>query len=130
MAKLTSQQANELANYFLAMAQIIGDYRIQNFDALSKEQNQNIEDLFNLILKHADFLFTLSATLVMDDIQTSLSAIGEVTGKMKSTYKTLQDVQKAINIAASVVTLGEAILKKNPKAIAEAIGGLAGVLKA
>ena len=130
MAQLTSQQVNELANYFLTMAQAIGDYRVNNFDALSKEENQKTADLFDSILKYADDLFTLSAILVMEDVHTSLSSIGDITNKMKSTFKTLQDIQKVINIAASVVTLGEAIVKKNPQAIADAIGGLAGTLKA
>ncbi len=124
MAKLTSQQANELANNFLALAQAIGDYRYQNFDTLSKPQNQKIRDLHWSILNYADDLYTLSATLVMDDVQSSLTSIGAVTTQIKATYKTLQNVQKAINVAASVVTLGASILSKNPQAIADSIGGL------
>ena len=38
MAQLTSQQVNQLADYFLAIAQAVGDYRYQNFDNLSKLQ--------------------------------------------------------------------------------------------
>lgn len=125
MATLTSQQANELANYFLAMAEAVGDYRYQNFDSLSAQENKEIKDSLEFIRKCANELFTLSATLVMDDAQNSLSAIKEVTNQMKSTYKTLQDVQKAINIAASIVTLGKAILGKSPQQIADATGKLA-----
>ena len=125
MAKLTSQQANELANYFLAMAVSVGDYRYQNFDSISMQENKEIKESLEFIRKCADDLFTLSATLVMDDVQTLLTTIGEVTNQMKSTYKTLQDVQKAINMAASIVTLGKAILAKNPQQIADATGNLA-----
>jgi len=125
MATLTSQQANELANYFLAMAEAVGDYRYQNFDSLSAQENKEIKDSLEFIRKCANELFTLSATLVLDDAQNSLSAIKEVTNQMKSTYKTLQDVQKAINMAASIVTLGKAILGKNPQQIADATGKLA-----
>lgn len=124
MATLTSQQANELANYFLAMAEAVGNYRYQNFDSLSIPENKEIKDSLEFIRKCANELFTLSATLVMDDVQTSLSEIAEVTNQMKSTYKTLQDVQKAINMAASIVTLGKAILVKNPQLIADATGKL------
>lgn len=124
MAKLTSQQANELANYFLAMAQAVGDYRYQNFDTLSKQQNKDIKDSLVFIRKCANDLYTLSATLVMDDVQTSLASIGEVTDKMKKDYKTLQDIQKAINIAGSVANLGKAILSKKPGLITEATGDL------
>lgn len=125
MATLTSQQTNELANYFLAMAEAVGDYRYQNFDSLSAQENKEIKDSLEFIRKCANELFTLSATLVMDDAQNSLSAIKEVTNQMKSTYKTLQDVQKAINMAASIVTLGKAILEKSPQQIADATVKLA-----
>jgi len=125
MAKLTSQQVNELANYFLVMAQAVGDYRYQNFDNLSKEQNIEIKELLEFIRKCADDLFSLSSSLIMIDVQTSLAAIGEVTNQMKITYKTLQDIQKAINIAASVATLGKAILNKDLHLIRNATEGLA-----
>jgi hypothetical protein len=124
MAKLTAQQANELANNFLAVAQAIGDYRYRNFDTLTKQQNQKIRDLHWSILNYADDLYTLSATLVMNNVQTSLTSIGAVTTQIHTTYKTLQNVQKAINVAASVVTLGASILSKNPQAIADSISGL------
>jgi len=124
MAKLTAKQANELANNFLALAQSIGDYRYTNYDNLSKIQNQNLRESHRRILDYSDHLFTLSATLVLEDVQTSLTSIGAVTSEIKATYKTLQNVQKAINVAASVVTLGASILSKNPQAIADSIGGL------
>lgn len=130
MAKLTSQQANELANAFLAIAQVVGDYRYDNFDTLSKQQNQKIRDLHWSILNYSDDLYTLSATLVMDDVQASLATVAEVTGEMKATYKTLKNIQKAIDVAASAVTLGASILSKNPQAIGDAIGGLVKAWKA
>ena len=49
MAKLTSQQANDLADYFSDMAQVIEDYRNQNFGTLSESQNQEIKDLLNYL---------------------------------------------------------------------------------
>ena len=126
MAILTSQQANELANSFSAMAQAIEDYKDQNFDTLSKPQYQEIKDLQLSVLSYADDLYTLSATLTleMDNVQTALSALGNVTNQMKNTYKTLQNFQKAINVASSVVTLGAAILSKNPQTISDSINGL------
>lgn len=124
MASLTSQQTNELAGNFLALAKVIGEYRYENFDKLSKPENEKMKDLHLSILAFVDDLYTLSATLVMDDVQSSLATINKVTIEMEATYETLQDVQKAINVAASVVTLGSSVLSKDPQAIAESIGGL------
>jgi hypothetical protein len=126
MAQLTAQQANELADNFSVMAQSIEEYRQHNFDILSKKENQEIKDLHLSVLNYADELYTLSATLtlVMDNVKSSLSSIDEVTNNMKDTCKTLQNVQKAINVASSVVTLGAAILSKNTQTIADSIKGL------
>jgi hypothetical protein len=126
MAQLTAQQANELADNFSGMAQAIEEYRQHNFDILSKKENKEIKDLYLSVLNYADELYTLSATLtlVMDNVKSSLSSINEVTNNMKDTCKTLQNVQKAINVASSVVTLGAAILSKNTQTIADSIKGL------
>ncbi len=124
MAILTVKEANELANNFLALAQAIGDYRYQNFNILTKQQNQKMRDLHWSILNYADDLYTLSASLVIIDVKTSLTSISTITLKIQKTYKTLQNVQKAINVAVSVVTLGASILSKNPLAIADSISGL------
>ena len=124
MAKLTSKQTNELAHNFLAMAQAIGDYRYENFDTLSKDQNQKLSDLHWSILNYSGDLYVLSATLVIDDVQNSLTSIESITTQIKATYKELQNVQKAINVAASIVTVGASILSKNPQAIGDSIGGL------
>jgi hypothetical protein len=117
MGKLTSEQVNELANYFLAIAQALGDYRQQNINQLSGPKNQEIKDLQAAILKHADDLYTLSASLVLDDVKGSLATIGDITNQIKNTYAALKDVQKAINIANSVINLVKAIIEKNPKMI-------------
>ncbi len=121
MATITAQQVNELANHFLEMAEALETYREQNFAAIPGWQNKEIKDLHQLILKFADDFYTLSAILVLDDVQSSLSLIREIKIKMQNTFQTLLDVQKVIDIAGSVVTLGNAIVNIDPKAIAEAL---------
>ncbi|MEI6679560.1 MAG: hypothetical protein WCL21_13180 [Mariniphaga sp.] len=125
MGKLTSEQVNELADYFLAMAQALGDYRHQNVDHLLETKNQEVKELQAAIRKYADDLYTLSASLVLDDVQGSLAAIGEITNQIKSTYAELKDVQKAINIANSVINLVKAIIEKNPTMIGQILADLA-----
>jgi hypothetical protein len=121
MANLTAQQINELADNFSALAHAIGEYRSQNFNALTTQQKQMIEEFYKSILDYADNFYALSATLVMDDVQASLTTIGDITTQIKATFNTLQNVQKAINIAASVVTLGSSIFSKDPQKIANSI---------
>lgn len=126
MPKLTYQQLTDLGDSFLAFAQAVGNYRMKNNASLSKSQNQQIKDFHWTLLKYADDLYTTSAKLIMDDIQTSLDTIKDVTGQIIETYHNLQTVQKAINIAAAGVTLGAAIFSKNPLAIVDSITELVG----
>ena len=75
MGKLTSKQVNELANNFLALAQSIGDYRYKNYDSLTKAQNKKLRESHKRTLDYSDDLYTLSATLVMDEAKSSLSKL-------------------------------------------------------
>jgi len=124
MGKLTSKQVNELANNFLALAQSIGDYRYTNYDSLTKIQNKRLRESHKRTLNYSDDLYTISASLVMNDVDNSLTKLKLVTNKIKKSYKSLKDVQKAINIATNVVTLGASIFSLNPQAIVDSLGNL------
>jgi len=96
MTKLTSKQVNELANNFLALAQSIGDYRYKNYDSLTKVQNKKLRESHKRTLDYSDDLYTLSATLVMNEVKTSFSELNTITKKIKKTYTSIEDVQKVI----------------------------------
>jgi hypothetical protein len=130
MEKLTSQQANDLANNFLGLGQAIADYRYENWNTLSKEDSQKLENFRLSILHYGADILALSTTLVMDDVQTSLTTINNVTTQIKGTIKNLQNIQKGINVAAAVATLGAAIISKNPQAIVNSITGVVNVWNA
>lgn len=125
MAKLTSQQANELANYFLGLAQAIGDYRFDNWSTLTKAENQKLGSLQWSILNYGEDILVLSTTLVMDEVETSLAEMQAVTQDIKKTIHKLKSIQKAFDLASSIITLGGAILSKNPDAIGSEIKSLA-----
>jgi hypothetical protein len=124
MAKLTAQQANDLANNFLGLAQAIGDYRFDNWNTLSKTENQSLGNFQWSILSYGEDILALSTALVMDDVQDSLAQINNVTLEIKETIKSLNHLQKAINVAACIVSLGGAIVSKNPQAIVAGIQGV------
>ena len=130
MPTLTAQQASDLSNNFLGLAQAIGDFRYDNWTTLSKNDNQNLGNLQWSILNYGEDILAMSVTLVMADVDGSLAQISSITQQIKGTISTLQQAQKAINVAASIVTLGGAIVSKNPKAIAGGIQGVVGAWKA
>jgi hypothetical protein len=130
MAKLTAAQANILANQFLGLAQAVGDYRFSNWDKLSKNDNQKLGNLQWSILNLGEDILALSTTLVMDEVKDSLTTISDITLQIKATITKLSNIQKAINVAASVVTLGSAIISKNPQSIIKGIDSLKEAWKA
>lgn len=130
MAPLTSLQAHQLADYFLEMAGSISDYRIGNYQSLTKLQNEELKASSEVVLQSANQLYTLSATLVSDEVQQALTKIGDITGDMKRTYQKLQLIQDALDIAGSAVAFCKAVVSLNPKSIAAATGGLITCLNA
>jgi hypothetical protein len=104
MTHITSRQANDLAYSFLTLAQAVGCYRYQNIETLSDTQNRQFGDLHWSILKYSDDLRSFSATLDEDSIQLSLVSIESVARRILADYNNLQDAQKAINVAGSIVT--------------------------
>ncbi len=126
MAKTKSEQARELANCFLSIAQALGDFRIKNYQTLSKADDKKLSDLHWSILNYVDDLTTQSAITVLDEAGESIKNIQAVTKKMEATYKKLENVQKGIQIASKVIVLGAAIISKNPGAIVTSLGDLVG----
>lgn len=124
MAKLTSAQANALANDFLGLAQAIGDFRYDNWNEMSKPQNQQLGKLQWSILNYGEDILALSTVLVMDDVKASLDQINDITLEIRSTIQKLKNIQKVINVAAAIITFGGAIISKEPSSIKSGLQGL------
>jgi len=121
MAQLTAQQANDLSNQFLALAQAIGDFRYNHWNDLSKAQHHRLASQHWSVLNYGEDILALSTALIIDDVSSSLASIKMITGQIKSTLGTLKDIQKGIDITAVIVMLGAAIISQSPIAIAGAI---------
>ena len=124
MANLTSKQANELAGHFLGLAQAIGDFRYTNWKELPKEDNQSLGNLQWSIMNYGEDILAFSTILVMDEVKASLQKINEISKDIKNNINSIKNIQKGINIAAAIVTLGAAIISKNAQSVTGAIDGL------
>jgi len=125
MARLTSKQANELAGNFLGLAQAIGDFRFSNWKELPKEDNQRLGSLQWSILNYGEDILAFSTILVMDEVKVSLEKIRDISKEIKENINSIKNIQKGINIAAAIVTLGAAIISKNARSVTDAIDCLA-----
>lgn len=124
MANLKSEQVKELADNLLRMTNALGDYRYENFERLSEDENRRIKELHERQLSHTTELYTKSAVLVMDDVETSLKQIDTITLETQKLYKNLTTVQKVLDRATSVLTPAVAIIGLDPKGITSSIKGL------
>jgi hypothetical protein len=130
MPTLTSQEGNELAMYFLGLAQAIGDYKFENWNSLSDADKDKLGKFQRSILNAGEDLLALSTTLVLNDVQEELNEIGNITKDIRKSINHLQSVQKVILIATNIVTLAGTIVSKNPLSIANAIIDLSTTWKA
>src|SRR5258708_35621213 len=96
MAQLTSRQADDLANQFLALAQAIGDFRYNHWNDLSKTQHHQLAGQHWSALNFGEDILALSTGLIMDDVVGSLKSVKTITGQIKSSLGTLKDIQKGI----------------------------------
>jgi len=121
MAQLTSRQADDLANQFLALAQAIGDFRYNHWNDLSRVQHNRLASQHWSVLNYGEDILALSTALIMDDVSSSLASLKTITGQIKSSLGALKDIQKGIGITTVIVMLGAAIISQSPIAIAGAI---------
>jgi hypothetical protein len=124
MAKLTSAQANALANDFLGLAQAIGNFRYDNWNEMSKTQNQQLGKMQWSILNYGEDILALSTALAMDDVQASLNKINDTTLEIRSTIQQLKNIQKVISVAGAIIAFGGAVISKDPSAIKTGLQGV------
>ena len=121
MANLTSEQANQLSDNFYYLGLAIGDFRYENWDKLSYDENKELSETQNILLQTGEDILAFSTTLIMDEVIDSLAKINMITGEIKGTIKDLNNIQKGLNIAAGLLTLGVSILNRDTKGIGNSI---------
>ena len=124
MPNLKAQQVKELADNLLRMTNALGNYRYENFDRLSEEENGLIKEIHRKQLEHTTELYTRSAVLVMDEVESSLQKVEVITKETIAVYKKLGTVQTVLDRATSILTLATAIITLDPKGITSSIKGL------
>ncbi len=121
MTTLTPQQATQLAKNYLEISRAIGDFIYNKRDTLSEEEQQELGNLHYMIIKKGEDIHALSTTLVMENAHDSLTRINTITTHIRKNIKSLKNIQKGIDVSASIVALGCAIIQKDCKAIDKSI---------
>jgi hypothetical protein len=124
MPNLTPKEAQQIADDYAALAKSISDYIDQNRGAMKPAQIEAMTASLEKVVEQADTAYNNATALALENSEKALSDLDGITRDLEKSYKQLKDVQKAIDIAAAVVTLGLAIAARDPKAVAKAIGGI------
>ena len=124
MPKLTSAQARELSRNFRGMSQAIGNYIYDNWNELTIPQKSKLTNFEDSLRSAGADMLALSTTLALDEVESSLSNIAEITEEIREDYKTLAKYQDAIKLAASMVTFAGAVISKDTSSIGNAFGDL------
>jgi hypothetical protein len=129
MSRLTAKHLTELGDLFLKIAQAVGDYRISNSSAISKTDNVKIRELHRNLLDYSDNFYTNAAKLVLEDVESSMNKLKNITTDITKVYKRLKSIDKAIDIAAAATSLAAAVFSKNITIINNAVNKLADSIK-
>ena len=129
MSELTAQEARRIAATFRRLSSALGEYRFDQWDALTEEERQRIENIeWTLLNYSSDFIaqaIVITADQLEDvrpDIDRAVDAINEVTGR-------IGDARTLITIATKATAFGAAVATGNLGAIVEATAGLAEVAR-
>jgi hypothetical protein len=121
MARLTSEQARELAEQFYKLSKKLGTYRFAHWNSLTKGQRTSIESLEWSLLNASSDLTAMTINLAMDEIEPVVKRITRTTRRMTAAVKRLKRVEQVIRIAEAAVGLSGAIVSGSPAAIVSAL---------
>lgn len=124
MSKLNSKQARALAVNFISLAESMSEYRYHHKESLSPSQKENLKNLHDEISYAGKKMLAISTTLAMIEVEKSLSQINNITIEINKSITKLENTQKVINVATSIVKLGAAIVGKDPATILTSITGV------
>ncbi len=113
MAKLSADQAFELADRFHNISVSVGNYRFDEWDNLTPSQRKRLEDLQWTLMNYSSDFIAQAINLIHDDLQGSLKRITDATSEANAAIAKIKTVSKVIVIGAAATVLGAAIMSGN-----------------
>ena len=121
---LNNNKYQILQKIFDDFADACSDYYKNNFDTLNKGERKKIKDAAKQLRDIADDLAATDAADMSIELNNAINETIKVTGAIKKSLQTLNDIQKRINIVGCVVSVGQNLITKNPLKIMESANDL------
>jgi hypothetical protein len=119
MISPNAEEVFKLSDYFGELANTIGEYIDFNKGNISVAERNKLFDAEIDLSRLAGEINMIGVDLVFKDVKAMLTQLEIITQGVKNAVKKALAVQDAINIAASLVAIGTAIVSKDPKAIVQ-----------
>lgn len=129
MAKISTEDARDLARLYYDLAVSLGEFRFNNWDEMSQSQRTELESLEWTLLTQSSDMTTRAISLATTDMKSSLKEISRATKGLTRAVRRVSDVKKAIMFASKALALGSAVFTGNADAIAKAITAAIGVVE-
>ena len=121
MPNLTTSQAEELAKYYSGLSLSTARYRLQHWDDISPAKRKELSDQVRELATQSDAYVKLAATLIMNDVESSLKKLRSITADIDKTIVKIASAQKIVNLMAAALDLGAAIISRDPLVIVKKI---------
>ena len=122
MDNLTIEQAMHVADILHQISDAFADYVITRQDSLSSNQKDQLISDQEKILETANNLLDYASTLVFADIDVQLKQLDNINHTINEKLEKLAEIQKVIEISASLLVLAQAIISAQPQEIIKATG--------
>lgn len=111
------QELFELSDNFHQLGNALGAYIQNNKLALTDTKRNALNNDQIELLRISGQINLLGVALVFIDLQDTINRLNDITTEVNNAVKKALAVQDAINLAASLVSIGTAIIAKDPQSI-------------
>ena len=129
MTPITQLDALALAKLFKEAALAVGQYQLDQWDALATSQRRELTDTEYAILDHSQNLITAAVGVQLAATQSSLGDIQQATALATQAIQRLQEFKQVLAVAAGLVALGAAVVTGNPGSIAAVVSSVLALVK-
>ncbi len=118
------KQAEELAQIFFSLSNSASNFRLDNYNALSQAQQQQLKDQARALTMRGQQCTADALGAILQDIQPHLPGIKQATQDAQDALARLNDVVKGLAIVDAAVALAGSIMTGDMASIGGNVQGL------
>ena len=117
MKNLYKTERTKLANSFLQLAQLVGEYRLKHYNDLSPQMRTRLREYHKALIDYADMFYASSTSIRIHNFQIFIGHLNGAISSLTDLLKRLRRTQRFIDAFGAATRLGAAIISGHPSAI-------------